>query len=53
MNGQMIDYVQKVKMLPPAQEARAVTQRYGTYQFCKKHGLPMRPYAAAMRPVAN
>src|SRR4029453_16985547 len=49
INGQMIDYVQRVKMLPSAEEARAVTRRYGTYQFCKKHGLPMRSYNDAMQ----
>ncbi len=53
MNGQVIDDVQKVKMLPPAQEARAVTQRYGTYQFCKARGLPMRSFKEAMQAVPN
>lgn len=53
INGQIIDYVQRVKMLPSAQEATAVTQRYGTYQFCKAHGLPMRSFKVAMQPVPN
>ena len=53
INGQVIDDVQQVKMLPPAQEARAVTQRYGTYQFCKARGLPMRSFKEAMQAVPN
>ena len=52
-SGQMIDHVTRMGMIPSAQRVRADVERYGTYQFCKKHGLPMRPYAAAMRPVAN
>jgi hypothetical protein len=50
-NGQLIDTLQQSKMLPPAQEARAVTQRYGTYQFCKTQGLPMRSFNEAMKAI--
>jgi hypothetical protein len=53
INGQVIDYVTRVGMLPPAQDAVAVTQRYGTYHFCKKHRLPLRPFSQAMRAVPN
>lgn len=53
INGQVIDYVTRVGMLPPARDAVAVTQRYGTYQFCKKHRLPLRPFNQAMQAVPN
>jgi len=53
LHGQIIDYVQKVGMLPPAEEARAVTERYGTYRFCKAQGLPMRSFKEAMEAVPN
>ena len=53
MNGQIIDYLGQMKMVPPAEEARAVTQRYGTYRFCKAHGLPMRSFKDAMQAVPN
>jgi hypothetical protein len=53
INGQVLDYVQRVGMLPPAEEARMVTQRYGTYRFCKAHELPMRSFNQAMQAVPN
>jgi hypothetical protein len=51
--GQEIENVQTVEMLPPAEEARAATERYGTYQFCKAHDLPMRSFEEAMQAVPN
>ena len=51
--GQQIENIQKVGMLPPPDEAQAVTERYGTYQFCKAHRLPLRPYKEAMQAVPN
>lgn len=53
MNGQIIDYIQHIRMLPPPQRAIALTQRYGTYKFCKAHHLPMRAYKDAMQAVPN
>lgn len=53
LNGQIIVYLQKAGMLPPAKEARALTERYGTYRFCKAQGLPMRSFAQAMTAVPN
>ena len=53
LNGQIIDYLQKVDMLPPEGEARLVTQRYGTYRFCKAQALPMRSFKEAMQAVPN
>ena len=53
LNGQAIDYLQKANMLPSAEEARAVTERYGTYRFCKARGLPMRSFEEAMEAVPN
>ena len=52
-NGQVIDYIQQVGMLPPAEQARSVVARYGTYRFCKAHGLPMRSLRDAMQPIPN
>lgn len=53
IHGQAIDYIQSVGMLPPAEEAQELTKRYGTYQFCKKQGLPMRSFKEAMQAVPN
>jgi hypothetical protein len=53
MNGQVIDYIAHIGMVPPAAEAQAVAQRYGTYRFCKAHGLPVRPFKEAMQAVPN
>ena len=52
-NGQVIDYLQQVNMLPPAEQARAVVARYGTYKFCKTRGLPMRSFKEAMQAIPN
>ena len=52
-NGQVIDYIAQVGMIPAAREAQAVTERYGTYKFCKAHGLPMRSFKDAMTAVPN
>lgn len=52
-NGQVIDYIQQVRMLPPAEQARAVVARYGTYHFCKTQGHPMRPFRDAMQAIPN
>lgn len=52
-NGQMIDLLQKAGMLPPEREARLVTERFGTYKFCKANGLPMRSFKEAMEAVPN
>ena len=51
--GLAIDHVQKVGMVPSAGEARAMTERYGTYQYCKSQGLPMRSFERAMQAVPN
>lgn len=53
LNGQLIENIQKAGMLPPPGPAIAATQRYGTYQFCKAHGLPLRPFKEAMQAVPN
>jgi hypothetical protein len=52
-NGQVIDYIAHIGMVPSAAEAQAVTMRYGTYLFCKAHRLPMRPFKEAMEAVPN
>jgi hypothetical protein len=53
MNGQLLDYIEHVGMVPPAAQVRAVTERYGTYRFCRAHRLPMRSYTDAMQSVPN
>ena len=53
LSGQVIDYLERSGMLPPPKDAIAVTERYGTYRFCKVHGLPMRPFKDAMRAIPN
>lgn len=53
LNGQLIDYIQSAGALPPAKDAIAVVQHYGTYQFCKAHGLPTRSFKDAMQAVPN
>ena len=53
LHGQIIDYIQKVGMIPPAEAAIALTTRYGTYKFCKACGLPMRSFKEAMVAVPN
>lgn len=53
MNGQMVDYIQQVGMVPPAADARRVTERFGTYKFCKGKRLPMRSIKDAMKAVPN
>ena len=53
INGQVIDYVERLGMLPKSGEARAVTERYGTYRFCKAQRLPMRSFKDAMQAVPN
>jgi hypothetical protein len=53
LNGQVIDYIQRVRMVPSAAEAQAITKGYGTYHFCKAQGLPLRPFKEAMQAVPN
>jgi hypothetical protein len=53
MNGQVIDYIRQIGMIPGPEQARAVTQRYGTYRFCGAQRLPMRSFREAMRAVPN
>ena len=52
-NGQVLDYVRQIGMVPNAADAQAVTERYGTYKFCRARGLPLRSFGDAMRPVPN
>jgi hypothetical protein len=53
LNGQMIGYLKEANMLPPSGEARAVTERFGTYRFCKARALPMRSFEEAMEAVPS
>ena len=51
--GQMIGHIQKVDMVPPAAEARALTRRFGTYRFCRAQRLPLRSFEEAMTAVPD
>lgn len=51
--GNLIDLIQKLGMVPPAEGAKQVVQRYGTYRFCSAQRLPMRTLAEAMTAVPN
>jgi hypothetical protein len=53
LSGQIIDHVQRLKMVPAQSFAQHEVERYGTYQFCKAHGLPMRSLKDAMQAVPN
>ena len=53
ISGQLFDHMQKVRMVPPIGEARALTERYGTYRYCKAHHLPMRTFEQAMQSIPN
>jgi hypothetical protein len=53
VNGQLIADIQSAGALPSANDAIAVVQRYGTYQFCTTQRLPMRPFKDAMVAVPN
>lgn len=53
ISGQLINHMQKVRMVPPIGDARALTERYGTYRYCKAHRLPMRTFEQAMQSIPN
>ncbi|MCL6699508.1 hypothetical protein LZ496_12025 [Sphingomonas sp. NSE70-1] len=53
VHGQLIENIEKAGMLPTPENAERVTKRYGTYRFCKAHGLPMRSFKDAMQAVPN
>ncbi|MDQ3143790.1 MAG: hypothetical protein M3Q57_02775 [Pseudomonadota bacterium] len=52
-SGQLIDHIQKVGMVPPADGVRAEVERWGTYKFCRSHRLPMRSLRDASTAVSN
>lgn len=52
-NGQVIDYIEKIGMVPEPAAAQALAVRYGTYQFCRAERLPLRPFKEAMEAVPN
>lgn len=53
LQGQLIENIEKAGMLPSPENAETLTKRYGTYKFCKAHGLPMRSFKDAMKSVPN
>lgn len=53
LSGQIIDHVIQLNMVPPASVTRREVERFGTYQYCAKQGLPMRRIDAAMVAVPN
>jgi hypothetical protein len=53
LSGQMIDHVQKEGMVPSAGATWARVSEYGTYKFCRTHGLPTRTFREAIVAVPN
>ncbi|MCF2514840.1 hypothetical protein LVY65_07155 [Sphingomonas sp. G124] len=53
IQGNVIDNIKKAGMLPAPENAERLTKRYGSYKFCKAHGLPMRSFKDAMQAVPN
>ena len=51
--GNLLDYIQKLAMVPPPEEAEKLVRRYGTYRFCSAQRLPMRTLAEAMTGIPN
>ena len=41
--------VEQFDLAPPSEEARTLTESYGTHQFCKARALPMRSFKEAMQ----
>ncbi len=52
-SGQLIDHIHKVGMVPDPELAKRDVTRFGTYRFCRTHGLPMRSFADAMTAIPN
>jgi hypothetical protein len=53
LSGQMIDHIVKEGMVPPPAVTQERLSRYGTYRFCRAHGLPTRSFNDAKFPVPN
>ena len=53
LNGQLLDSVEHLEMVPSKKDTRAVTLKYGTYGFCKAQDLPMRSFEEAMQSIPN
>ena len=53
LSGQLIDHVVKEGMIPPAAATWNRVSKYGTYRFCRAHGLPTRSFNEARVPVPN
>ena len=51
--GEMLIWVEALKMAPAVAETRAEVSRWGTYQYCKAQGLPMRSFEEAMTGVPS
>ncbi len=51
--GQLIDYINRLNMVPTMAEARRVTTSYNTYNYCRAKGLPMRSFEEARVPLAG
>jgi hypothetical protein len=53
LSGQMIDHIVKEGMVPAPAVTRDRLSRYGTYRFCRAHGLPVRSFDDARVAVPN
>jgi len=53
LSGQMIDHIVKEGMVPAPAATLDRLSKYGTYRFCRAHGLPTRSFNDAKVPVPN
>ncbi len=51
--GEMLIWVEALNMAATLADTRAEVTRWGTYQFCKAQGLPMRSFKEAMTGVPS
>ena len=49
--GQLLYDIQNAGMLPAPKDAQTMTEKFGTFQFCKAHALPMRSLTEAAKPL--
>ena len=50
-SGQVLDHLDKVRMVPHATVVQAFLERSGTRQLCNRQGLPLRSFNEATTPI--
>jgi len=53
LSGQMIDHIVKEGMVPDPVATQTRVSKYGSYKFCRTHGLPTRSFKDAKVSVPN